>query len=1130
MPGRPPLSAAGSGAHICSVDDPVQGYLGEMAVASDLPPLRLFLLDRFSLRGPDGEVRLPPSKKGRALLAYLSVQRQPTPRSVLAEIFWPDADDARGAIRWTLSRLRKALDAPGVAALQTDRSTVRLDPTMVGTDLNLVRQALEQPDSTDVARMEQAAECFGSTFLDGMTLSECPRFESWLIAMRQEARSLQGRLTAALLDRLSAQPDRALPHARSLRARVPDDDAALLPLLEVLTALGRHDEAQAHHAHQQRRAKENGRSLSRALKLWGAQQQRPRPPSTAEGESTVASGGSPGPGSSFAERIAVDDNFRFVGRADELVRVQRLRDAGQAALFLIGGAPGVGKSRLAVEIAHRSAQDGARVCAGRCEEQAPTVLGPWRDALRQLAGEYAANFSDACAGLEDTIVALMPSLAAKLGVEQRSGEVETYAAMDAIGTVLNRLAQAAPLVVLIDDVQWSDEPSRALATTMIRTHATSPILVLGTYRSTDVDLTPEASRWLRETARLRNVHRVSLRGLDAEDAVSLARSVLGARAEIVADQLFERSQGHGVFLTELLRDVQRGGDGGHIPQSIADLVQARFERLSPEVASLVSVGACLGPEFPVAVAAAALKTPMAEVLRRADAAIGADLLHPSGVHALRFSHQLVPDALRAQQSAPTRARLHHRCAQALTACGGDAADVAFHLLGAVPLVDANDALATARSAARVAHSAWAFDRSERLYRRMLSLPMPVRLRAELLVELGSVLSDGGRVPAGVRPLEDAVKLADVHGWPDILVGAALGHGGRSPYRRVADNRTLRLLERASEYLDGCDDGTAARVLAKTAAFKLFSARLQERDNLSREAVARAAQVSDGDRLEVLEARWVAIGCPLRIDELERLDAELLVLRTRLSRLMADAACPETVLYWRGDGDGFRRELESSRADMRRGRAIDEWRNDVLSGAVAALEGDVGVARTAFRRAARIGAVCWGDSAAMLHAFALLFCDIVEGVPGESKRAFEQLVRVSPSPVLDVCLAWAQVRAGEADSAREVMSQLRVRSVGWFAEHIVGGAALASAAEVAIALDLKDWAEGVERELVRLDGLMLGLPWAPSMAASHVLMKLASFRGDSARAAQYRAKTAEIYDRMGASGLEGLVSPLNRPAP
>ena len=1096
-----------------------------MVLASEHPPLRICLLDRFSVVASGAEVRLPPSKKGRALLAYLAVQTQPTPRSALADIFWSDADDARGAIRWTLSRLRKAFEATGVEALKADRTAASLDRSMIHTDLALVQHALQQPHETPLEDMEQAAEWFGADFLDGMALPDCPRFESWLIAMRQQARDLQGRLGRVLLERLDSQPERALPHARALRARALDDDDALLPLLQVLTALEQHEEAEAHYEHQRRRARENRRPLSRALKLWGAQQSRA--PFDVGGQDELSSTSAPEVDAvatpTLAETIAVDDNFAFVGRDDELALADRLGASGRAGLLVIGGAPGVGKSRLAIEISRRRAEAGARVVAGRCEEQVPTVLGPWRDCLRQLAVRYAAHFSDACAGLEATIASLVPSVGASLGAAGPPGEVEAYAAMDAAATVLERMASTAPVVVILDDLQWSDEPSRALAASLPRRLATLPVLIVGTYRSTEGDLGDEVSRWLRETVRLRYVERVVLGGLDADAAIGLANSVLdSARAEALGHVLFERSQGHGVFLTELLREAQRGGDGLDIPDSIFDLVQARYERLAPDVAAFVSTGAFLGPEFSLTVAAAALSKPMPDVMRLAEAAVGADMLYASGPAAMRFSHQLVPEALRSLQTPPARARLHHRCAHALAEGGGHPVDVAIHLLGAVPLVDAQDALTAGRDAARAAHGDWAFDSSERLYRRMLDLPMQDRLRAELLVELGSVLSDGGRVPAGIKPLEDAVRLADAHGWPDILVGAALGHGGRSPYRRLTDDRTLRLLERATQHLEGCDDGTAARVLAKTAAFKLFSARLDDREVLSQQAVDRAAHASESDRLEVLEARWVALGCPLCIDELERLDGELLTLRTRLSRLMADAACPEAVLYWRGDGEGLRGELEASQADARRGRRIDEWRNCVLSGAVAALEGDVGAARRFFGQAGRIGEDAWGDSAAMLQAFALFFCDLVEGVSGQSVRAFEQLVRVSPSPVVEVCLAWARVRADDVDGARRVMARLRVSSVAWFAEHIVGGAALAGAAEVAMALGLDDWARAAERELRRLDGLMLGLPWAPSVSADHVLSRLASFRGDEAAVDRHRAAAHSLYDTLGAPALAAVL--------
>ena len=1072
-------------------------------------------LGRIRLIADTGQRTLPRSKKTRGLLAYLAIEAREVHRGTLTEMLFDDVADPRGALRWSLSRLRSSLGDDEKDALIATRERVRVDPNRLGTDRAWVRNLLASPSTPDLADLEVAWGYFGEQGLDELDLPDCPRFQTWLIGERHAMSDLRQRVGRALLTQLQDEPDRLVVHARKRFSQDPHDEDVLLALVQGLQATGKPDEAVAHYEEYRARRRSHGESVGEALAAW----HRRRSPTMSVAKSTAPPVPQPAPAPSLALRIAVDDAFPFVGRAREVLTLTELaaRDGTQVAL--VGGAPGVGKSRLAVHVAEVAAAQGASVCAGRCDEQVPLILGPWRDALKQLHRADPKRFGVLAQGYEGPLAGLLPSLAASWGIAPT--EFDTYVAIDALSSVLHRAAQATPLVVVIDDLQWSDEPSRALLASLPRRTPDASILAIATYRSTAGDLDDAVRRWLFESPRLPGVTRVVLQGLNQDAAQQLAETALTPDdARRLGPSLYAQTQGHGLFLTEMIRELQRGGDGQRIPHSITELVRSRFGRLPSAAGDLVTVGAFLGPEFSLRTAAAALDAPLASVLQLVDVAMAADLLHPTShpTH-VRFSHQLVPQAVRELQSVASLAQWHHRCAQGIEREEGDEVDIATHLLGAIPLVNPIEVVDRALVAAEAARMRADFDQSARLYQRVLTLDLPPRRLAEVHVGLGLVLNDSGRTPAANVHFEAALSLAKANGWVDLLVQCALGHGGRSPYRRPGDGRTLEVLAEAASHLEACSPIIQARLLMKQASFLLFVARLDQRDALSREALARVPDAEPEHRLELLEARWIALGCPLRIDELALLDQEIAQLRHTLGRLGTDASMPESVFYWHGDGPALRREVELSQSDPRQNRNIDQWRRTVLNGTLDCLAGDVQRARNSFDEASRLGEDCWGESALMLHALARLCCDVVEGVgPADTATQFESLVARLPSPMAAVGWAWTLVRAGQLDHAAKVLDRVRPASLSWFAEHITGGAALMAAAEVGMALERADWTDAAEIQLLRLEPLMLGLPWAPCVASSHALARIAAYRGDLGAVERYVAQASALYDRLGARAL------------
>ncbi|HEX2257754.1 MAG TPA: alpha/beta fold hydrolase [Afifellaceae bacterium] len=185
----------------------------EIRVLGDLAVLR------------DGKLaELPPSRKTRALLAFLAVGERPQRRERLCEMFWEIPDDPRGALRWSLSKLRQIVNTPDCERLQADRNSVFLRKDALELDYAaLAPLARADLGASDVAELERAASRFRGPFLDDLALPRCPEFEAWRVSHANEMELLRLRLLRQLIDRLRDHPDRALPYAHALHALLPDD-------------------------------------------------------------------------------------------------------------------------------------------------------------------------------------------------------------------------------------------------------------------------------------------------------------------------------------------------------------------------------------------------------------------------------------------------------------------------------------------------------------------------------------------------------------------------------------------------------------------------------------------------------------------------------------------------------------------------------------------------------------------------------------------------------------------------------------------------------------------------------------------------------------------------------------------
>ncbi|NIC05916.1 hypothetical protein [Billgrantia bachuensis] len=219
----------------------------------------------------DGQVlALPPSRKTRALLAYLARHSRPLSREHLCDLLWELPDDPRGSLRWSLSKLRRLVNDADRSRLKADRLGVSLDTTDIDIDvIDLHALCQEGLATADIEVLEYAACRYRGPFLEGLELDRFPDFHAWCLTEREAAMRAQTNLLTTLVGRLADKPERALPHAHAWVRLAPFDEAARAWLVRLLLALHRPREAERQLQLGTRLIREAGLPLNgQLLRAW----------------------------------------------------------------------------------------------------------------------------------------------------------------------------------------------------------------------------------------------------------------------------------------------------------------------------------------------------------------------------------------------------------------------------------------------------------------------------------------------------------------------------------------------------------------------------------------------------------------------------------------------------------------------------------------------------------------------------------------------------------------------------------------------------------------------------------------------------------------------------------------------
>ena len=226
--------------------------------------MELRLLGPMALLRDGRPLALPASRKTRALLAYLAVSGKPERRERLCQLFWEMPDDPKGALRWSLSKLRGLLGDAVVA----DRETARLDLGALTVDWHELRDAQRGLGRARPDELDRLARRRGE-FLEGLELVNCDSFSAWCIAQRGDVRSWQVAVCAELTARDLAA-DELLPHARAWTELDPASADVAATLVRLLDAAGRATEAEQQRDLSVRRMREGGTHVPTELRSVAA--------------------------------------------------------------------------------------------------------------------------------------------------------------------------------------------------------------------------------------------------------------------------------------------------------------------------------------------------------------------------------------------------------------------------------------------------------------------------------------------------------------------------------------------------------------------------------------------------------------------------------------------------------------------------------------------------------------------------------------------------------------------------------------------------------------------------------------------------------------------------------------------
>ncbi|MGO9341257.1 MAG: ATP-binding protein, partial [Acidimicrobiales bacterium] len=553
------------------------------------------------------------------------------------------------------------------------------------------------------------------------------------------------------------------------------------------------------------------------------------------------------------ERLKARPTVGVIGCQTELQTIEdaikRVSAGDGHEVLLISGEAGLGKTTLVAEVGRAAFGDGASVLFGHCEEDLATPYQLFAEALghyvthapeEQLLA-HVEQYGSELARLTPVLSSRIPDLPPSRATDS---ETERYLLFASVVGLLAKVSQDHPVVLILDDLQWADKGSLLLLRHLTTAEQAMRVLILGTFRDTELSRSHPLLETLAALRRHSGVSRIEMSGLDDEGVLSFLEAAAGQTLDDVGVRLahvvYRETDGNPFFVSEVLRHLSETGviyrdDSGRwtseaslelmtLPDSVREVIGARVGRLGQDTERVLSVAAVIGRDFDVAVLARATRTSDDDLLDILEAAAAAALVRESAdsTGGYNFAHALIQHTLYEELGPNRRARAHRQVAEAMEEICGEhpgsrVGELARHWFMATQPIDLAKAIRYSRQAGDAALGALAPADAVRFYAQALDLysqatdPDPV-LGVDLAIGIGTAQRQTGD-PAFRETLLDAARRAAQLDDTERLVAAALANDrGMVSSIRGIDSAKIEVLEMALAHLPP-DNQNRALVLA-----------------------------------------------------------------------------------------------------------------------------------------------------------------------------------------------------------------------------------------------------------------------------------------------------------------------------
>jgi ATP/maltotriose-dependent transcriptional regulator MalT len=469
----------------------------------------------------------------------------------------------------------------------------------------------------------------------------------------------------------------------------------------------------------------------------------------------------------------------FVGRRGVLEQLSaRLDEAfeGRGAVVMVVGELGIGKTAIARELTARARQRGATVLAGACfEGDWQPAYAPWVQALSPYLERSGL------AGLLGASAAPLPPDEARLRL------------FDAVSRLLAAIADAGPVVLVLDDLHWADPDTLRLLRYVARATRELPVLIVGAYR--DPDTGDQGVRLAGELRREAALERIGLRGFTVEEVGDyLAAVALRPMASRLARAIHEETAGNPFYVGEVLHQLADGGklvdDAGSwslrdlgVPPGVREILAVRMARLSADAGRVLTAASALSGGFGLGLLRALTGLAEEDLLDAIDELLRAGLIRTVGERGYDFAHAIVRHTLADGLNPDRRARLHRRIAETLEQLGGPgrAAELGYQYHASRALPGAERGIVHCRAAAEDAARAYAPDRASRFLRMAADLSADAQPaeRADLLRALAVAQAEALLLEDAAASVQAALAAMATAGADPAATGEFLARVART---------------------------------------------------------------------------------------------------------------------------------------------------------------------------------------------------------------------------------------------------------------------------------------------------------------------------------------------------------------